>query len=124
MRVLADTSVWVGHFKHANERLVELLDVGLVVCHPHIVVEVACGTPPNRREIIEMLGQLDQVPVATHDELLSLVERRAFAGRGCGFVDVSLLAATLLSDATQLWSLDRRLDAAAAELGKSYRPNH
>lgn len=122
MNVLVDTSVWVGHFKQYNERLVTLLEAGAVVCHPYVVAEVACGTPPSRRSIIDMLGELEQAPVATHDELLTLLETRRLYGRGCGLVDISLLASTLISERTWLWTADRRLESMADELGKAYRP--
>lgn len=122
MNVLVDTSVWVGHFKQRDERLVALLEAGLVVCHPHVVVEVACGTPPGRNHIIDRLNELESVPVASPDELLALLQRRSLFGRGCGFVDVSLLASALLSDHTLLWTLDKRLAAVATELGRAYRP--
>ena len=122
MRVLVDTSVWVGHFKQRNEPLVVLLQAGLVVCHPYVVVELACGTPPSRREVIDMLRQLDRAPLATADELLALLQRRALFGKGCGLVDVSLLASVLLSDQTLLWTLDKRLAAVAFELARAYRP--
>ena len=122
MNVLVDTSVWVGHFKRRDERLVALLDAGMVVCHPFVVVEVACGTPPSRSDIIDRLGQLESVPVASPDELLALLQRRALFGCGCGFVDISLLASALLSDYTVLWTMDKRLAAVATELGRAYRP--
>ena len=122
MRVLVDTSVWVDHFKQRNEQLVVLLQAGLVVCHPYVVVEVACGTPPSRREVIDMLRELDRAPLATADELLALLQRRALFGRGCGFVDISLLASVLLSEQTLLWTLDKRLVAVATELARAYRP--
>lgn len=122
MNVLVDTSVWAGHFKQRNDRLVTLLEADLVVCHPNVVVEIACGTPPNRRDVIEMLQELESAPVATPSELLALIDRRTLQGRGCGYVDVSLLASALLGDQTLLWTLDRRLDGVAAELGRAYRP--
>ena len=122
MNVLADTSVWVGHFKQRNEHLVALLEAGEMVCHPYVVVEVACGTPPNRRAIIDLLAELESVPVATDRELLAMIERRALGGRGCGYVDIGLLASTLLSNAALVWTLDKRLAAVAAELGRAYRP--
>lgn len=121
MKVLVDTSVWVAHFKQRNEPLVALLYAGWVVCHPHVVVEVACGTPPQRHQIIEMLSELETLPVATPDELLTLLERQAIFGRGCGFVDLSLLASALLSQQTSLWTLDKRLNTIAHELGLAYR---
>ena len=122
MNVLVDTSVWVGHFRQRNEHLASLLEDGVVVCHPYVVVEVAAGTPPERKTIVDMLGALESVPVATTDELLAtLIERRSLFGRGCGFVDVSLLASALLSDTTRVWTLDRRLETVAAGLGRSYQ---
>lgn len=121
MSVLVDTSVWVGHFKQRNERLVALLEEGRVVCHPYVVVEVACGTPPNRRDIIALLGELESTPVATPDEVLHMVERHKLSGRGYGFVDMSLLASALLSDQVQIWTADKRLELLASELNRAYR---
>lgn len=123
MNVLVDTSVWVGHFKQRDERLVALLEAGLAVCHPYVVIEVACGTPPHRTEVVGMLRALEGAQVATSDELIELLQRRLLFGRGCGFVDVSLLASVLLSEHTLLWTLDKRLEAVAAELGRAYRPH-
>ncbi len=120
--VLVDTSVWVGHFKQRNEHLVALLETGLVVCHPYVVVEVACGTPPRRSEVLRMLSSLESAPVATSDELLDLVHRQGLYGRGCGFVDLSLLASAMLSGRLLLWSLDKRQGAVAADLGYAYQP--
>ena len=122
MNVLVDTSVWVDHFKKRNERLADLLEEGRVVCHPYVVTEVACGTPPNRRDIIAMLGELESTPLATTEEILELIERRSLYGRGCGFVDMSLLASALLSDQTLIWTLDKRLESVAAGLNQAYGP--
>lgn len=122
MNVLVDTSVWVGHFRQRNDRLVSLLEQGRVVCHPYVVTEIACGTPPSRRVIIAMLAELESVPVASQDELLWLMEHRKFYGRGCGFVDISLLASALLLDQTLLWTLDKRLESMAVEADRVYRP--
>jgi predicted nucleic acid-binding protein len=122
MNVLVDTSVWVGHFKQRNHTLVDLLNTGRVVCHPHVVLEVACGSPPQRRLVIDLLRQLAPTPVATADELLTLLDTHALHGRGCGLVDISLLASTLLAPRTTLWTLDKRLDTLASELNVAYRP--
>ena len=78
--------------------------------------------PANRRAIIDLLAELESVPVATDRELLAMIERRALGGRGCGYVDIGLLASTLLSNATLVWTLDKRLATVAAELGRAYRP--
>jgi predicted nucleic acid-binding protein len=122
VNVLVDTSVWVGHFKQRQPRLVDLLAAGQVVTHPYVVLEVACGTPPARRDVIAWLRQLPSVPVATPDELLALLQARTLYGRGCGLVDIGLLGSTLMSGQTLLWTLDQRLLTLAAELGRAYRP--
>jgi predicted nucleic acid-binding protein len=118
--VLVDTSVWVSHFKQRNERLVSLLESGLVRCHPYVVVEIACGTPPNRHNVIGLLQALEMVSVATPLEMIELLARRQLYGRGCGFVDMSLLAGALLCGGTQLWTLDKRLAVLAHEVGVAY----
>jgi len=122
VKVLVDTSVWVAHFRQRNDRLVELLEAGLVVGHPAVRIDVACGTPPGRRNVLALLAQLEEAPVATHGELLALIERRALQGRGCGFVDVSLLASALIAGDMLLWTLDKRLDAVAVDLGRAFHP--
>jgi predicted nucleic acid-binding protein len=122
MNVLVDSSVWVGHFKQADAQLVSLLAAGLVVCHPSVVVEVACGTPARRGEVIDLLRRMDSLPVAAPDELLALLQCRALFGRGCGLVGIGLLASVLISGQSLLWTHDRRLDAVTAELGRAYRP--
>jgi predicted nucleic acid-binding protein len=121
VKILVDTSVWVGHFKQRNEHLVALLESGLVVCHSYVVIEVACGSPPDRHAIVSALSELETVPLATQQELLGLIARQSLHGCSCGFVDVSLLAAALLANATMLWTLDKRLDALATTLNVSYR---
>jgi hypothetical protein len=84
------------------------------------VVEMACGTPPNRTSIIELLSLLDTVTVATPGEVLRLIEKRGLHGRGCGFVDLSLLASVLLHPQTRLWTLDQRLQAVSDQAGRAY----
>ena len=117
MQVLVDSSVWIDHFKQRNAALVALLEAGQVLCHPLVVLAVGLGTPLPRRDVIALLARLETPPIATAAELLALVERRALFGRGCGAVDVSLLAATLLGQEARLWTLDKRLAALADELG-------
>ncbi|MFW9620600.1 MAG: type II toxin-antitoxin system VapC family toxin [Macromonas sp.] len=122
MNVLVDTSVWVGHFKQRNHQLVALLETGLVICHPYVVLEVACGTPPNRHTAVKLLQELEHAPVATGQEVMALLDNRQLYGRGCGFVDMHLLTSALLGERTQLWTLDKRLATLADELGLLYRP--
>jgi hypothetical protein len=66
--------------------------------------------------VLALLQGLPSVTLATHQEVLVLIERHQLAGRGIGYVDVHLLAAAKLSGCG-LWTQDRRLVVLAAELG-------
>ena len=115
--MLTDTSVWVAHFRSANPVLQSLVAMDQVLCHPLIVLELACGTPPIPRErTLGDLKKLQQAVVATTDEILALIEREQFHDSGCGAVDMALLASVLLTPGTLLWTLDKNLDALAARL--------
>ena len=119
--VLADTSVWVAHFRSANPVLQSLVAMDQVLCHPLIVLELACGTPPAPRErTLGDLKKLRQAVVATTDETLALIEREQFHDSGCGTVDMALLASVLLTPDTLLWTIDNKLDALAARLGVAF----
>lgn len=120
--VLADTSVWVAHFRRANPALQSLLADGQVLYHPLIVIELACGTPPAPRErTIANLKKLQQPVVATTDETLALIDKEQFQDSGCGAIDMALLASTRLTLGALLWTLDKNLDALASRLGVAFR---
>jgi predicted nucleic acid-binding protein len=121
--VLVDTSVWVDHFRNRNEALVSLLTLDLVLSHPLIVTELACGTPPvPRARTLADVATLPQARQATLDEVRSFIEREELYGLGCGVVDLALLAATLLTPGSRLWSLDRRLTQLAQRFDVAFRP--
>lgn len=120
MPVLVDTSVWVDHFRRRNARLVALLAEDQVWCHPLVIGELACGTPPQREQTLQQLGLLRQARAATLSELLAFIDAEQLAGQGCGYVDLSLLAAVRLKPGLQLWTLDKRLSALADRLGLSH----
>lgn len=115
--ILVDTSVWIDHLRAGNPALVALLRDGQVLAHPWVTGEIALGNLANRVEVLGLLGNLSQAAVATDSELRTLIDRHRLFGRGVGYVDAQLLAATLLTSGSLLWSRDRRLTAIAAELG-------
>ncbi len=116
--LLADTSVWIQHFRENNRKLAESLRRGLVLMHPCVLGELACGNLKKRAGTLEDLQTLPPAFAASDDEVLSLIERRRLWGRGLGWVDAHLLAAALLSGC-RLWTLDKRLAEAAGALGLS-----
>ena len=113
--VLVDTSIWVSHFREDNSHLSELLEDESVVCHPFIIGELACGGLKNRKEIISLLKALPQTQTAESDEILQFIESKRLFNTGLGFVDVHLLASSLLTKVL-LWTADKPLQRAAAKL--------
>ncbi|MBK7900017.1 MAG: PIN domain-containing protein [Azonexus sp.] len=120
--VLVDTSVWVDHFRSGNERLVDLLSRDLVMTHPLILGEIACGTPPNRAQTLDDLGSLQRIRQASVDEAIAFVEGEGLFGLGCGLIDILVLASALMTPGVDLWTLDKRLAALAERFGIPHRP--
>ena len=106
--ILVDTSVWIDHFRNGNARLRELLEKGEVVTHPMVLGELACGNLQKRAETLRLLGRLPRIPQAPDHLVLQSIESRRLFGKGIGWIDAHVLAASLLSSAP-LWTLDRRL---------------
>jgi predicted nucleic acid-binding protein len=119
-QVLVDTSVWVDHFRAPEPVLVSLLDDVRVLGHPWVRGEIALGTPPNRVQTLVLLGVLPQAVVASDDEIATMIEQRRLFGRGLGYVDAQLLAATLLTPDARVWARDRRLHETATALGVGF----
>jgi len=115
--ILVDTSVWIDHLRSGVPALVNVLEAGSVMTHAHVVGELACGNLKNRNEVLQLLQELAQAPVATDAEVLAFIEHHRLMGRGIGYIDAHLLAATTLAGDAKLWSRDRRLARVALELG-------
>jgi predicted nucleic acid-binding protein len=113
--ILVDTSVWIEHFRGGVPRLKELLGHGTVLTHPAIIGELACGNLRQRDQILADLQRLPRVPVADSAETLYLIESKRLWGRGIGWTDALLIASALLTR-SELWTLDRKLEAVARSL--------
>jgi len=120
--ILADTSVWIDHFRRGEPQLVAALEQGMVLVHPFIVGELACGNLRHRSEILPLMDSLPAAPRATDEEARSLIEARRLMGRGIGYVDGHLLAAVVLAGHGRLWTRDRRLARVAGDLGVGFNP--
>ena len=117
MLVLADTSVWVDHFRRGNHELSECLEEGDVLMHPLVMGELACGNLGNRAEILDLFRRLPSTRVASDSEVLAMIEHRKLMGRGIGYVDAHVLAGAALTPCTRLWTLDKRLAKLAEAVG-------
>jgi predicted nucleic acid-binding protein len=114
--ILVDTSIWIDHLRSRHLDLVSWLEGEAVFTHPFVVGELACGELRRRHEILALLGSLPSAPLATHDEVLALVESHRLFGRGIGWVDAHLLTSARLSG-VRLATLDKPLARAARIVG-------
>jgi predicted nucleic acid-binding protein len=120
--ILVDTSVWVDHLRTGDRVLGQLLDSGGVLGHRFVTGELALGNLRERDLVLSALRELPQATVASDDEVLHFIDRQALFGLGIGYVDAHLLAAVLLTLGAKLWTRDRRLQAAATQLGLAMAP--
>lgn len=115
--ILADTSVWIDHFRKRNGALYQQLQRNNISTHPFIVTELVLGNLPDRQNAIASLDRLPMVKVAQPHEVRRLIEAHSLFRRGIGFVDAHLIASTLITPHTLLWSRDKRLHQVAEMLG-------
>jgi len=115
--ILVDTSIWIDHLRGANTALAELLNKGAVLTHPFIIGELACGNLRNRETVLSLLHNLPAIPAANDAEVLYFIDKHDLMGKGIGYIDAHLLAATSLATPTHLWTRDKRLATIAADMG-------
>jgi predicted nucleic acid-binding protein len=114
--ILADTSIWIDHFRRSDLRLARFLDRGEVVMHPFVIGELTLGYVPDIAEMIVDLRTLPKAIVADTDEVLKFIAHRKLSESGIGYVDAHLLAAAALAPETFLWTRDKRLHNTAQSL--------
>ncbi|WP_353203724.1 type II toxin-antitoxin system VapC family toxin, partial [Sphingomonas sp.] len=114
--LLVDTGIWIDHLRSGDAVLGRVLLAGNVLGHPMVTGELAMGSLADRIGFLTLLQRLPQAVRVSDAEVLALVERGTLFSRGLGFVDAHLLAATLLTPDARLWTRDKRLADAAAEL--------
>lgn len=119
--ILVDTSVWIDHFYRGDDALVAAIDSELVLMHPFVLGELACGSIPNRRQVLADLARLPASVVARHSEARRFIDHHFLMGKGVGYIDVHLLAAAVLEGA-KVYTRDKRLLEAALRLGVAYTP--
>ena len=118
---LVDTSVWVDFLRHGNDSLAKLLHAGEVACHPFVIGELACGNVGDRQVFLSLLSALPGLAKVDDAEALEFIEHHRLMGRGLGLIDVHLLASCMLAG-MGLWTGDKKLAQAAAQLGCDDNP--
>ena len=119
VRTLVDSPIWIDHLRQGLPALRSLLEDQQVLIHPFVVGELALGQLARREYILDSLQHLPQVCQASHPEVLHLLHQKKLYGLGIGYIDLHLVAATLLTPDTQLWTRDARLIRACDKAGAS-----
>ena len=115
--ILADTSVWVDHFRSGNKDLQKALNQGQIVIHSWIIAELALGSLHERAKTLAMLDLLPQMRLAQLSELRLMIEARRLYSLGIGLADAQLIASIFLNPPTLLWTQDKPLRRVAEALG-------
>lgn len=122
--ILVDTSIWIDYLRSGHTRLTEALQLNKVSIHPFIIGELACGNLKDLPTVLGLLAGLPSVRMLEPHEVLFFIEQRKLMGRGIGYIDVHLLAATVISTDTKLWTRDLKLFTAAKALGVAFTDTH
>jgi hypothetical protein len=115
--ILADTSIWIDHFRSADPELQRQLHNGEILTHPFVVGELALGPLPGRTKALAFLDLMPCVRNAHQDEVRRMIEAHSLHNRGIGLIDAHLLASTLITPNTQLWTRDSCLKRIARSVG-------
>lgn len=115
--ILADTSVWINHFRRSDQQLMLLLKRNQLLMHPFVIGELAMGNLANRDRFLKMLRDLPQSIMISNDEVILFVGLHALHGIGISLIDAHLLASAGSSSGVKLWTCDRRLRVASTRLG-------
>ena len=115
--ILADTTIWIDHFRAENRELRRQLDRRNIAIHPFIVAELALGSLRERVRTLALLDSLPRVHVAQINEVREMIEMRSLHSRGIGLIDAHLIASCLIHPPTLLWTNDKRLSTVAESLG-------
>ncbi len=120
--MLADTSVWVEHFRATDEVLASLLSGDRVRSHPSVRLELMLGGLKPGSEASAALKNIETAPIASRAEIETVIERRELARSGIGLVDVGLVASALIHGNLEIYTLDRKLAAVCRRHDILYAP--
>jgi len=118
--IIADTSVWVEHFRRKDTPIRSLLGEAIILMHPFVFGELLLHGLPKQGGIAATLLELDAAPIATPAEAAAFISWAKLMGTGVGYVDVHLLLSARMLANGRIMTLDHDLHAQAARLGVAY----
>lgn len=114
---LVDSSIWIDHFQRPDPILVNTIEQDELLCHPAIIGELALGSLRERAVVLALLQAQRMIRVATHAEVMTMIDRHRLHSMGIGYTDAHLLASVLIDGEAALWTRDKRLQVAASRAG-------
>ena len=121
--ILVDSSIWIDHFRHGDLELAKIIGNDQLLCHPLVVGELTLGSLRDRDAVLAFLAAQREAVVATHAEVMTVIDRYSVFSIGIGYTDAHLLTSTLLDRRSSLRTRDKRLGAAAQKVGAALYPS-
>ncbi|WP_343061006.1 type II toxin-antitoxin system VapC family toxin [Rhizobium soli] len=121
--ILVDTSIWIDHFRYGDAELQKIINDDMLLCHPFVVGELALGSLRERDAVLAFLGAQREAMIATHAEVMTIINSHSIFSMGIGYTDAHLLTSTLLDKRSSLWTRDKRLAATAQKVGVALHPH-
>ena len=97
------------------------MEEDMLLCHPLVIGELALGSLRDRATVLAFLAIQRQAIVATHDGVMTMIDRHGLFSIGIGYTDAHLLASVLLDRRSVLWTRNKRLRAATGKAGSVLR---
>lgn len=118
--IVVDSAIWIDHFHREIPQLRELMSLRAAFMHPFVLGEIALGSLRDREATVGAARDLPQPPAAEDTEVFNLITNAGLGGSGIGYVDVHLIASTMLIPNGALWTRDKRLAAVADRFGLKF----
>jgi len=122
--ILVDTSIWIDFFRSGHARLAQALQLNEFSIHPFVIGELACRNLKERPTVLGLLAGLPSLRILESHKVLFFIDHQKLMGRGIGYIDVHLLAATVIATDTKLWTRDLKLLNAAKALAVGFMGTH
>ena len=120
--ILVEPSVWIRYLSNrapfANT-LDQILDNEEALGHEFIFGELLVGDNGGRTALLSSYALIPHLNRLPHSEVVEFARSRKLLGLGIGWIDIHLLAATIVAKA-QLYTADQRLFEVAKSLGVAH----
>jgi predicted nucleic acid-binding protein len=75
-------AIWIDHFWHVDAELRRIIEDDQLLCHPGVIGELTLGSLRDRGKVIAFLTAQRGAVVATHDEVMMMIDRSRYFQHG------------------------------------------